>query len=690
MGLLPYIRPKYLDDNSVLANGYQLFFYIAGTATKQNTFTDSGLGTPNPNPIILNARGEPDNAGSPIDIYLTPGLSYKVVLATDTDTDPPTSPVWSVDNVTDSGGGGGGAGAAGQWLTGDTAVYVNATNFKLVGVDVTVDYHKGRRVWLSGGANRYAQIFSSAFAAGDTTVTCVNIEDGAGAAAALDPIMTTSSLSIQRVDADNAIHFRFYPGTDTGVTNFEFPIGDIRRYGALMDGVNDNAAFVSCVAATPAGGTITIPDGTAAINAITFVKEVHIEGTGMLQQISANANFLTFGVGSDGSSIENITIDANQTPGVQLGYAIVTSVANITIKNNVIEGGEWGVHVTTATSIGTTIIGNRLHTNRTRNISCDISASQIKIINNKLEASDEGIRITACTDVIISDNTILDFVDGGIRILEETVAHTSSEEVMISNNYLSNDGIVAAASRGIDVLSSNFVNIINNIIDKLEFIAFYTDHSGAGSAVPIGLTIIGNTIIEPVETALYIGRLDKGIISNNNLITNGVSNYGIRAVGGGVGGVTNTIISKNNIGAVVITEFIHVGLNITSLAAENLLTTGPQRSDDLTFEGASFNINNCGYSNIQNLSATTTDAKNFHGLVVWPGGSATSNAVVFGTAEVDVNYEIIVADRGTQSPIWVTAKTVNGFSLVTTDATMPPAAHSRAWFLIRVPTAANN
>lgn len=84
----------YLDDNGEPLAGGQLFFYVAGTSTKQDTYADEDLVIPNENPMILNARGETDEP-----VFLSNQGVYKVVLASATDTDPPTSPIWSVDEV---------------------------------------------------------------------------------------------------------------------------------------------------------------------------------------------------------------------------------------------------------------------------------------------------------------------------------------------------------------------------------------------------------------------------------------------------------------------------------------------------------------------------------------------------------------------------------------------------------------
>ena len=84
------------NDGTPLAFG-KLFSYIAGTTTKQATYTDYTQTTPNTNPIILNSRGE-------CALWLDPALSYKLTLSPSNDTDPPTNPIpgWPVDQINGS------------------------------------------------------------------------------------------------------------------------------------------------------------------------------------------------------------------------------------------------------------------------------------------------------------------------------------------------------------------------------------------------------------------------------------------------------------------------------------------------------------------------------------------------------------------------------------------------------------
>jgi hypothetical protein len=89
--VIPAIPPQYFDNNGDPAAGYKLFTYSAGTTTKLATYTDADLTVANANPIVLDSAGRAT-------IFLSAN-TYKFVLATPTDTDPPASPVWTRDNV---------------------------------------------------------------------------------------------------------------------------------------------------------------------------------------------------------------------------------------------------------------------------------------------------------------------------------------------------------------------------------------------------------------------------------------------------------------------------------------------------------------------------------------------------------------------------------------------------------------
>jgi microcystin-dependent protein len=101
MYLSPLPVQQFTDNNGALLVGGQLFLYEAGTTTPQAAYTDSTGNTPLPNPIVLNSRGEvaPSATGTSCGLWLNPTLAYKIVLAPANDTNPPTNPYWTIDQV---------------------------------------------------------------------------------------------------------------------------------------------------------------------------------------------------------------------------------------------------------------------------------------------------------------------------------------------------------------------------------------------------------------------------------------------------------------------------------------------------------------------------------------------------------------------------------------------------------------
>lgn len=91
MNLSPLPVQRFYSNLGLPLVGGKLFTYAAGTSTKIATYSDSS-GTLNTNPVRMNFRGE-------CNVWLDPTLTYKFVLAPSTDTDPPTNPIWSVDNI---------------------------------------------------------------------------------------------------------------------------------------------------------------------------------------------------------------------------------------------------------------------------------------------------------------------------------------------------------------------------------------------------------------------------------------------------------------------------------------------------------------------------------------------------------------------------------------------------------------
>jgi hypothetical protein len=87
---LPFPKVQMFDNNGAPAAGYKLYFYVVGTATPQDTYSDADLDIShvNTNPVVLDANGRAT-------IYLLPA-SYKVVYKSNLDVE-----IWTQDKVQD-------------------------------------------------------------------------------------------------------------------------------------------------------------------------------------------------------------------------------------------------------------------------------------------------------------------------------------------------------------------------------------------------------------------------------------------------------------------------------------------------------------------------------------------------------------------------------------------------------------
>ncbi len=147
------------DDASAVGSGYKLNFYITGTTTRKDTFSDSALTAANANPVVA------DSAGRFGDIFLEAG-TYRVILTDENDVEK-----WDADNVE---GAAGSSGAVRSTSSSETVLISDAT--KLIDVDA------------SGGAKTITHLagatagngFEVGFRKADSSVNAVTI-DGNGA-----------------------------------------------------------------------------------------------------------------------------------------------------------------------------------------------------------------------------------------------------------------------------------------------------------------------------------------------------------------------------------------------------------------------------------------------------------------------------------------------------------------------------
>ena len=90
--LAPLLTAEFFSNQGLPLVGGLLYTYSAGTSTPVATYTDYTGTTANPNPIVLNSRGE-----TPSGIWLLPNVGYKFVLQ-----DSSGNAIWTRDQVFNS------------------------------------------------------------------------------------------------------------------------------------------------------------------------------------------------------------------------------------------------------------------------------------------------------------------------------------------------------------------------------------------------------------------------------------------------------------------------------------------------------------------------------------------------------------------------------------------------------------
>lgn len=213
-------KPQFLLSTGLPAVGGLLFAYVAGSVnTKLNTYTNSAGTSANVNPIVLNALGEPPN-----EWWFLSGSQYKIVYAPSTDTDPPTSPIWTIDGlrgINDT------SVSIDQWISsGQTPTFVSTTSFTMPG-DQTSAFVVGRRLKFTVTAGTvYGTIATSVFGALTTvtmTMDAAQVLDS-GLSAVQLALLTSTNISIPNfITAGSGITITYSSGKPTIATSAATP-----------------------------------------------------------------------------------------------------------------------------------------------------------------------------------------------------------------------------------------------------------------------------------------------------------------------------------------------------------------------------------------------------------------------------------------------------------------------------------
>ena len=192
-----FTLPKVLvfDTNAALESGAKANFYITGTSTRQNTFTDKDLTTPHDNPVVADANG----VFAPI--YLDDTLNYKVDI---TDALDVSLSGYPVDDL-----------ASSDEILTNFASTANALGASLIGIEDTATNFLATDV-EAALAEIYTDLASTANTLG---ASLVGIEDANGSFTATTVEAALVQLGVPKVKASLTTHTTdIVPGNDTELT----------------------------------------------------------------------------------------------------------------------------------------------------------------------------------------------------------------------------------------------------------------------------------------------------------------------------------------------------------------------------------------------------------------------------------------------------------------------------------------
>ena len=327
-------KPQIELADGTPAVGGRLFFYVAGSVgTKTNTYTDSTGASANTNPVVLDALGMPTTT----ELWMESGVSYKIVYAPPGADDPPSSPIFSVDNL--NGIGDTAAATFDQWVAGPAPTFISATQFSLVG-DQTATFHVGRRVkTLNTSGEIYSTISTSVFGA-VTTITLVNdagvLDAGLTAVSyglisyvnTSAPSTVTGTITVTRVntaiiDSNAAVDISLR--TNNGTEQVQINHVASSNRSLVLSGSNGGNPTIGVTAGSLGLTTDTVIGGVLTVNSIAVSGNLTVGGASIPQN-SQNAGYTLVAADANkhiyAATAGTFTIPANSSVAFTIGTAV--------------------------------------------------------------------------------------------------------------------------------------------------------------------------------------------------------------------------------------------------------------------------------------------------------------------------------------------------------------------------------
>lgn len=500
--LSPSPKLQFFGTDGTPLVGGKLYSYTAGTSTPLATYTDSTGSTANPNPTILDSRGEAN-------VWLSSNV-YKLVLKTSTDT-----LLWTVDSITGVAdlttlAASGGSNLIGFIQTGGDAITVQAKlrqvlsvkDFGAVGDGATDDsvaiqdalnLASGRSVYFPAGTYRCVSLVMK------TKTTLL----GDGINQSILKLTTAASAASTLLRND----------TQSGTVDVYYDT-DLAFSGITFDG-NSNA--------------------TRTVELLSILKAHHVQFTNCAVQ---NNTYIGLAIGASKDVIVSRCYFTNNgrpspsttsAPAFWTGTSALGTPYDVRVENCYFYENEWSAayFMPTRGSFSNNICLN----NGESTVFANSTGSYLRFENNQITGatrsniSGSGIECGA-SHVVISGNLIDSCASDGISM-------TDAQNVTVANNQIFNNGQDTAYysyANGVSVISTaaspsqpDHIEISGNRIGdrqgtKTQYAAVGLGVSGSGAAIT-RLAIHNNDFTEQ-KTATYYNfttsTLGAGSYTSNN------------------------------------------------------------------------------------------------------------------------------------------------------------------------------
>jgi hypothetical protein len=481
-----------------------------------------------------------------------------------------------------------------------------------------------------------------------------------------------SSVTVTQAQVGAALYPQIAAETAASVTpsNYAYPPGDIRRYGAVGDNTVDCTIAIQAaitVASQNLGPPVYIPQGTFKVISTLTVgagKQVNIYGAGKFLSIIFATGFasdvpvINYN-GSSGSRIDAIACrgfaiwsNNNLARGITATWVINSAFDDLYFYQ-LLNG--W---------VGTSSFGNKFRNNNSFSITTNVYVLGLNCNNCFFE----GTRASSCNGGIVANNIVDTLLIAGCDFEGITAGGAAVQLVAPTGTTISN----------VSILGCHFENINGTAILC----------SGVDANSTLGLTVKGNLITggfaaipnANAVNAIQLVRVNGFDISNNNITDWGTQDAN---AGGTQGNVLYLVATARN--GVVENNTSLFG-NGQTLTVKNLCDTTPDPSIRIgnnwtTVNGTNFTGYTSSYSNQNETTIAYSASMNI---------DSNTGAIFDITATNNTAFTINNPTNGTKGKrIWVKLRNTSGGALgaitwggSTKVATASPAnGFSRTWEL---------